>query len=76
MFGLHRVDTEQMEEMAIQFVGPEPETEPKPKETPVRDAFAALVKWWKSNHGMRQAFRQAVRAYKTRHIPDPFKEQA
>lgn len=61
-----------VEELPVQFAEPEPKT----KETPMRDAFAALVKWWKSNHGMRQAFRQAVRAYKTRHIPDPFKEQA
>ncbi len=43
--------------MPIEYAEPEPSR--------VRDAFAALTKWWKSNHGLRQAFRHALRAFRS-----------
>lgn len=67
-FSFHRIDTETMTKRCAAIKGNVEQRMPiefADEPSRLRDAFAALTKWWKSNHGLRQAFRHALRAFRS-----------
>lgn len=68
LFQTHRINTETMTKRCAAIKGNVEQRMPiefADEPSRLRDAFAALTKWWKSNHGLRQAFRHALRAFRS-----------